>query len=150
MLDEDDEARCTREDAINQKVSQILNLVPLKYRYPEGFTTEEFTPAPGEVFESSMRICVSEFMDDLAPESDIEEALSRIAIEGPCEFRWWAGHWPRGTENEVRQTMNSPTWGGLFKLANRAFLEEGSPDHCFLESIHRDERSGVYGFFFGS
>ena len=141
------------QDQLADRAVQALNLDPLKYTYVDKDyeDNDEWKPEPNKVYENHMRICIDEFFDGLTPDSDIEEALDRVAIVGPCEFRWTVGRYSRWSDEKgLKAKLISPSWRAVFNVANMAFINAGSPDHCFLESFKDKSGDGVYEFFFGS
>lgn len=142
--------RYEEESMIGDKVVKALGLEPLMYSYPETDKPDPdgCRPPAGEIFYSPIKICVAEFLDGMAADSDVEEALSKVAIKGKCKFRWPNGYWTQKINNLV--TVTDPTWADVFMIANKAYLDGGCPDHCFLENLYFDEKSKAYGFFFGS
>jgi hypothetical protein len=136
------------EDMINRKVKKILGFSPLYYTYtPDQDDDDEAAPTSKQ-HKVHMWISVSDFMEGLEKDSDITKALNQIAIKGKCEFVWDVGYWERKEKKSA--TEDNPTWGELFKIANRAYLDGGCVDHHFLEGFKLDSKTGKYNFFFGS
>ena len=150
MTSDDEDARYEEESLISEKVVEFLGLERLVY---SDFETAEpnpdgCNPAPEEVFQTPIRICISEFLDGLTVNSDIKKALAKVAIQGECTFSWPVGYWTRKSRNSI--TVTDPMWADVFIIANKAYLDGGCPDHGFLEKIHFDDKSKTYEFFFGS
>ncbi len=136
------------EDIINRKVKKILGLSPLYYTYTPNQDDDDEEPATSKQHKVHMWISVSDFMEGLEKDSDISKALNQIAIKGKCEFVWHVGYWERKEKKSA--TADNPTWGEIFKIANRAYLDGGCVDHHFLEGFNPDSKTGEYHFFFGS
>jgi hypothetical protein len=137
MTDSDFDAKCELENAISEKVIKLLELGSLSYKYKR------------KIYKAHMSICVSEFLDGLTLDSDIETALQRTALEGTCEFKWPVGtHY--GGNRHMLVRLTNPSWADVFKLANEAYLDGRSIDHHFLECVNLDQKSGSYSFSFGS
>ena len=146
MTDSSYEEQCQ----ISDKVVECLGLEPLLYSYPE---TDEpdpdgCRPAPGEVFDAPIMICVSEFFEGLTVNSDIKKALAKVAIEGECTFSWPVGYWTQKSKNSF--TITDPMWADVFIIANKAYIDGGCPDHRFLEGFDFSSKSKCYEFCFGS
>lgn len=150
MTSHDEDARHEEERLIGDKVVEFLGLERLVYSYPETNKPDPdgCRPTPGEVFQTSINICISEFFDGLTVDSDIKKALAKVAIEGKCTFSWPVGYWTRKSRNSI--TVTDPMWADVFIIANKAYLDGGCPDHCFLENFYFDDMSKTYEFFFGS
>jgi hypothetical protein len=143
MLTDEDELRLEEEHKISKKVIKLLALEPLYYTYKRH--------ADDKLREgkSHMRICVSEFFDSLDARKNVAATLKKTALKGPCKFKWRSPYM-----NYVKKPksikVENPTWAELFTIANRAFLEGQSPDHCFFEAFKFDATEDAFVFYFGS
>jgi hypothetical protein len=143
MLTEEEQAKLDEERKISKQITKYLSLEPLLYTYT---LEEEKRVRMGKAY---MLICIEEFFESLDAQKNLSVALRKVAIAGKCKFEWEV-KLRSGLRKKMATTFQDPTWGELFTFANKIFLEEGNPDHVFLDGYDLDERSGTYSFFFGS